>query len=414
MVLRLVLVAVEAAEDSMTLSDSMSSALRAIAANKLRSALTMLGVVIGVGSVIAMLGIGEGTKKKSLESIESMGTNMLTVISFGRGSAGASTALKDEDVELIRKTVSTVSLISGAVRSNETVKFGNQNTRTQIMGVEPQMSVIRNATKMFQGTWFVQEDDQTSARKAVLGYQVYDLLFKGENAVGATVMIKGQPFEVTGVITYKGGSGMMNADDQVYIPLSTARQRLLGRTTLDQITMMTINTEVLPYTQTKVEEALAINMRNAAGENQFRVFNQGEWIEQIETQTKLLSFLLAGIASVSLLVGGIGIMNIMLVSVTERTREIGLRKAIGAKRSGILTQFLLESVVMCVLGGAIGIALGYGATIFVASKLQVPPIVQTQAIVISFGFSAFIGLFFGLYPAMRASALQPIEALRHE
>ncbi len=408
------LVAVEAAEDSMTLSDSMSSALRAIAANKLRSALTMLGVVIGVGSVIAMLGIGEGTKKKSLESIESMGTNMLTVVSFGRGSAGASTALKDDDVELIRKTIPTVSLISGAVRSTETVKFGNQNTRTQINGVEPQMAVIRNATKMFQGAWFTLEDEQISARKVVLGYQVYDLLFNGQNAVGTTVMIKGQPFEVTGVVTYKGGSGMMNADDLVYIPLSTARQRLLGRTTLDQITMMTINTEVLPYTQTKVEEALAINLRNSAGENQFRVFNQGEWIEQIETQTKLLSFLLAGIASVSLLVGGIGIMNIMLVSVTERTREIGLRKAIGAKRSGILTQFLLESVVMCVLGGAIGIALGYCGTLVVAKQLQVPPIVQTQAIVISFGFSAFIGLFFGLYPAMRASALQPIEALRHE
>ncbi len=282
------------------------------------------------------------------------------------------------------------------------------------MGGEPEMAIVRNATRLFQGSWYTQEDEAMMNRKAVLGYQVYDTLFGGENAVGSTIMIKGQPFEVAGVIFYKGGSGFMNPDDQIYIPLSTARQRLMGRTNLDMINVMAINTEVLPFTQTEVEASLALTRRNAAGENQFRVFNQGEWIEQIETQTRLLSFLLAGIASVSLLVGGIGIMNIMLVSVTERTREIGLRKAIGAKRSGILIQFLLESVVMCVLGGGIGVALGYGATVFVAEALKVPPVVQTQAIVMAFGFSAFVGLFFGLYPALRASSLQPIEALRHE
>ncbi|HRJ27732.1 MAG TPA: ABC transporter permease [Fimbriimonadaceae bacterium] len=401
----------------MTLGDSLQSALRAISANKLRSALTTLGVVIGVGSVIAMLGIGEGTKKKSLENIEAMGTNMITVMpDWRRGSSAgmAGAALKDEDVEVIRRRVPTAKIVAGGVRSQETVKFGNRNTRTQIMGGEPEMAIVRNATRLFQGSWYTQEDEAMMNRKAVLGYQVYDTLFGGENAVGSTIMIKGQPFEVAGVIFYKGGSGFMNPDDQIYIPLSTARQRLMGRTNLDMINVMAINTEVLPFTQTEVEASLALTRRNAAGENQFRVFNQGEWIEQIETQTRLLSFLLAGIASVSLLVGGIGIMNIMLVSVTERTREIGLRKAIGAKRSGILIQFLLESVVMCVLGGGIGVALGYGATVFVAEALKVPPVVQTQAIVMAFGFSAFVGLFFGLYPALRASSLQPIEALRHE
>lgn len=401
----------------MTLGDSLQSALRAISANKLRSALTTLGVVIGVGSVIAMLGIGEGTKKKSLENIEAMGTNMITVMpDWRRGSSAgmAGAALKDEDVEVIRRRVPTAKIVAGGVRSQETVKFGNRNTRTQIMGGEPEMAIVRNATRLFQGSWYTQEDEAMMNRKAVLGYQVYDTLFGVENAVGSTIMIKGQPFEVAGVIFYKGGSGFMNPDDQIYIPLSTARQRLMGRTNLDMINVMAINTEVLPFTQTEVEASLALTRRNAAGENQFRVFNQGEWIEQIETQTRLLSFLLAGIASVSLLVGGIGIMNIMLVSVTERTREIGLRKAIGAKRSGILIQFLLESVVMCVLGGGIGVALGYGATVFVAEALKVPPVVQTQAIVMAFGFSAFVGLFFGLYPALRASSLQPIEALRHE
>jgi putative ABC transport system permease protein len=401
----------------MTVGDSFQSAIRAITANKLRSILTMLGVVIGVGSVIAMIGIGEGTKRKSLENIEVMGTNMLTVMPNwmrGGSSLGSSAgALKDEDVQDLKK-LSVVSLISGAVRGNETVKFLSRNTRTTILGCEPQMAIIRNATKMAFGTWYTPEDEALLNRKVVLGYQVYDQLFAGENPLGATVQIKGQNFEVIGVVAYKGGSGMMNADDQVYIPLKTAQRRVMGRTNLDQISIQVINTELMPLAQSMVETTLGAKRKSATGEQQFRVFNQGDWIEQIQTQTRLLGFLLAGIASVSLLVGGIGIMNIMLVSVTERTREIGLRKAIGAKREGILTQFLLESVVMCIFGGAIGIVLGCLATILVAGVLKVPPIVNTQAVVVAFGFSAMVGLFFGLYPALRASRLQPIEALRYE
>lgn len=401
----------------MTLADSFQSALRAIAANKLRSVLTMLGVVIGVGSVIAMIGIGEGTKRKSLENIEIMGTNMIMIFpNWNRGgsSLGSSaTSLKQEDVDDLAK-LPLVKLISGGVRSNETVKFLSRNTRTQIMGVEPQFAIIRNATKMLYGTWYTAEDEAMMNRKVVLGYQVYDQLFAGENPLGATVQIKGQSFEVVGVVNYKGGSGMMNADDQVYIPQKTAMKRLMGKTNIDMIYIQTVNTELMPLAQSQIEETLAQKRRSATGEAQFRVMNQGEWIEQIETQTKLLGFLLAGIASVSLLVGGIGIMNIMLVSVTERTREIGLRKAIGAQREGILTQFLLESVVMCVIGGTIGILLGAGATYFVAQALMVPPIVNPQAVLLAFGFSAMVGLFFGLYPALRASSLQPIEALRHE
>jgi len=400
----------------MTLGDSFQSAIRAISANKLRSVLTMLGVVIGVGSVIAMIGIGEGTKRKSLENIELMGTNMITIMpDWRRGSSsmGATGALKDEDVEDLKK-LPVVSLISGAVRSNETVKFLDKNTRTSIMGVEPQMAVIRNATKMLQGGWFTHEDQANDARVCVLGYQVYDTLFGGENAIGSTVKIKGQNFEVVGVINYKGGGGMMNQDDQVYIPLSTARRRLMGRTNLDQISVKGVNSDIMEYTQAQIEETLARKRKNAMGEAQFRVMNQGEWLEQIRTQSQLLGFLLAGIASVSLLVGGIGIMNIMLVSVTERTREIGLRKAIGAKREGILTQFLLESVTMCIFGGVIGVILGYGATVLVAGLLKVPPVIDIQAVLLAFGFSAMVGLVFGIYPAMRASRLQPIEALRYE
>ena len=401
----------------MTLIDSFKSALTAISANKLRSALTMLGVVIGVGSVIAMIGIGEGTKAKSVENIQAMGTNMLTVMpNWRRGgsSSGADTpTLFQEDVIKLRM-LPTIEYATGAVNQRTQVRNGNRNHNTSVLGAEPIVKKIRNAEKMHQGTWYTDADEKLGERKAVLGYTVFDELFGGENAVGASVKIKNQNFQVVGVIAYKGGGGMMNPDDQVYIPLNTAMNRLMGKTKLDMIQMKARYSDLMIVTQEEVETLLGTKRRNAAGEELFRVMNQGEWLEQLETQTRLLGFLLAGIASVSLLVGGIGIMNIMLVSVTERTREIGLRKAIGAKRPSIMAQFLLESVVMCVLGGLIGVVLGYVATRFVAALMKVPPLINVQAILLAFGFSALVGLFFGLYPAMRASRLQPIEALRHE
>lgn len=403
----------------MTIGDSFQSALRAIVANKLRSALTMLGVIIGVGSVIAMIGIGEGTKKQSLENISKMGSNMLTVMpDWRRGgmSMGGSAppTLKDEDVTDLKAQVPLIDKISGVVNGNRPVIYGSKSTQTSITGGTPEIALIRNAAKTFQGTWFTEEDNQLQRQKAVLGYQVYDQLFEGENAVGATVRIGSQNFEVVGVVEYKGGSGWRNPDDQIYVPIETAKRKLLGKTNLDQINIMASNTELMPITQTMVEEVLNRKRRNAAGESLFRVFNQGEMIEQIEQQTALLGTLLAGIASVSLLVGGIGIMNIMLVSVTERTREIGLRKAIGAKREGILTQFLLESVVMCLCGGTLGIILGSSSVVFVAKLFKVPPVINTAAILTAFVFSAAVGVFFGLYPALRASRLEPIQALRYE
>ena len=405
----------------MNFRDSVASALRAIVANKLRSFLTMLGVVIGVGSVIAMIGIGEGTKRKSLENIEVMGTNMLTVVpNWQRGNqsmgAGSATTLKDEDVAYLKRTLPQfINLISGAVNGrNVTVKFADMSYNTSVLGCEPQMATIRNATKMQYGSWFTFEDNAVLAQKAVLGYMVWDQLFHGDNPVGATIKVKGQNYEVTGVVAYKGGSGWNSPDDQIYIPLKTAQKRLLGHANIDQIVIQGVSQEILPYTQMRVEAAMAAKRHSAVGDELFRVFNQGEWIDQIQQQTQLLSFLLAGIASVSLLVGGIGIMNIMLVSVTERTREIGLRKAVGATRETILSQFLLESIVMCISGGVIGIILGYAATTIVARFLKVPPVLNVGAIALAFGFSAMVGLFFGLYPAIRASRLEPIEALRYE
>lgn len=401
----------------MTLGDSFVSAVRSIATNKLRSVLTMLGVVIGVGSVIAMIGIGEGTRRKSLEALSVMGANMITVMpDWRRGgmSGQAQVYLKDEDVDDLKKAAPLIELISGAVRGGVAVKIGNRSARTQALGCEPQMAIIRNATKMRQGQWFTYEDNEMTERKVVLGYQVYDTLFAGENALGSIVKLNGQNYEVAGVVEYKGGSGMMNPDDQVYIPIKTAQKRLFGRTNLDMISVQVKDQELMAITQKQIEDTLALKRKSAAGENQFRVFNQGEQIEQVQQQSKLLGYLLAGIASVSLLVGGIGIMNIMLVSVTERTREIGLRKAIGARAEGILTQFLLESVVMCLLGGTIGVLLGVVAIKLISKALLVPPIVSAQAVFVAFTFSVLVGVFFGLYPAIRASRLQPIEALRYE
>lgn len=402
----------------MTFSDSFVSALRAVLSNKLRSILTILGVVIGVGSVIAMIGIGEGTKRKSLENIEVMGSNMITVMpNFMRGNMGGGSAnatLKDEDVEDLKKNVPLIAEISGGVRGGSTVKFGNRSVQTSVIGCEPQMAIIRNATKMLQGNWYTKVDEETTERKCVLGWQVYDQLFGQENAIGTTVKVKGQNFEVVGVVAYKGGSGFMNPDDSIYVPLKTAQKRLMGRTTLDYISLKATYTDLMPKTQAMIEDTLAIKRSSATGENQFRVFNQGDMIEQIQTQSRLLSTLLAGIAGVSLIVGGIGIMNIMLVSVTERTREIGLRKALGAKRESILIQFLFESVVMCVLGGAIGILLGTVTVNMISKTLQVAPVINIVAVLTAFLFSVMIGVFFGLYPAMRASRLLPIEALRHD
>ncbi len=403
----------------MTFSDSFQSAIRAIGANKLRSALTMLGVIIGVGSVIAMIGIGEGTKKQSLDNISKMGSNMLTVMpNWRRGGqsmgAGAPPSLQEEDVQDLVAQVPLIKNITGVVSGNRPIIYGGKSTQTSVTGGKPEIAIIRNATKMYQGGWYTYEDNELQRQKVVLGYQVYDDLFQGENAIGATVRIGSQNFEVVGVIEYKGGSGWRNPDDQVYIPLETAKRKLLGKDKLDQINIEASNTDLMTITQIQVEEVLNRKRKNAAGESLFRVFNQGEMIEQMQEQTALLGTLLAGIASVSLLVGGIGIMNIMLVSVTERTREIGLRKAIGAKREGILTQFLLESVVMCLIGGALGILFGSLGVYGVAKLFKVPPIINPTSITTAFLFSAAVGVFFGLYPAMRASRLEPIQALRFE
>jgi putative ABC transport system permease protein len=408
----------------MNFGDSLVSAIRAVLANKLRSALTMLGVVIGVGSVIAMIGIGEGTKQKSLAELEIMGSNRITVTpNWQRGrAAGASASastLRLEDVDRIKSRVPLIKHITGVVSSRwmgqSTIKFKANVKRTAVTGALPNIQEIENARRLLAGRFYNEEDEALQNKVIVLGYQVYEDLFGTDNAIGASVRVNNQNFEVIGVVDYKGGSGFNNPDDSAYIPLSTAQNRLLGmKDRFSMITMSADSSDLLPLTQSMVEDVLYETRRSASGEELFRVFNQAETLQAIQTQSALLSILLAGIASVSLLVGGIGIMNIMMVSVTERTKEIGLRKAIGASRESILAQFLLEAVVMCLLGGLAGILLGYFSTNLVAAKFEVPPVFSMTAVGMAFGFAAAVGIFFGIYPAYRASSLQPIEALRYE
>jgi putative ABC transport system permease protein len=401
----------------MKLGDSFDTAVRAIMANKLRSVLTMLGVIIGVGSVITMIGIGEGTRQASIEELQKRGTNMISIVpNWDRGRAGGSQVrLTLEDVDKIKERVPSVELASGAIMDRGTfVQNDANNFRANLMGVEPEMAIIRNATDMHSGTWFNEEDNENLEQKVVLGYTVYEELFGEEPAVHSSIKVNGRNFEVVGVVDFKGGDGWMNPDEEIYIPLNTAMKRVRDTDRIEFISAMAMDSSILLVTQKEIERVLNQGRFSRPDQELFRVFNQEEDLAEIEQQSDLLGKLLAGIASVSLLVGGIGIMNIMLVSVTERTREIGLRKAIGAKRHTILAQFLFESVVMCVMGGAIGIAAGYFAVDFVAGALQVPPIVNTEAVTIAFIFSAVVGLFFGLWPAISASKLQPIEALRHE
>jgi putative ABC transport system permease protein len=321
--------------------------------------------------------------------------------------------LKEEDVEDIRQRVSTVKNVSGEVRTRVSIKYGSINETTQVTGGLPEISEIRNV-RLKEGRFFTKDENLVSAKVVVLGYDVYDRLFDGGSAVGATVRINNQDFEVVGVAAFKGGGGFMNPDDMVYVPIETAITRLQRRNTLSSISVQAVDSALMPYTLEQVQSTLARKRKSASGEELFRAFNQGELIETAEEQSRILSLLLAGVASVSLLVGGIGIMNIMLVSVTERTREIGLRKALGATRDALLSQFLLESVALCLAGGVIGILGGIASVRFVAGLMKVPPIVSPSGVAIAFGFAALVGIFFGFYPAYLASKLQPIEALRSD
>jgi putative ABC transport system permease protein len=398
-------------------------AFRALSRNKLRSLLTALGIIIGVACVVATIGIGEGARLQAENQLKSLGTNFLmifpgtTTSSGARAGWGSSSRLSGDDVEALKREVETVAYVSATIRTVAQVIYGNQNWSTSIQGGEVDWPFIRS-WNLAQGQFFTDQDNRSASKVCVLGQTVKANLFGDEDPIGKTIRIKNIPFKVVGVLEPKGGSTMgQDQDDIVIAPYETVRKKIMGTTAVGAILASAASNELVPRAQEEITALLRQRHRinKAAGQDDdFMIRSQTEMLRQAEEQSRTMSALLWSIAGVSLLVGGIGIMNIMLVSVTERTREIGVRMAIGAKGGDIRAQFLVEAVVLAITGGAVGIGLGIGIQRTVARFAGWPVSVQPQAIWLAFVFSALVGITFGFYPALKASRLDPIEALRYE
>ncbi|HSA93792.1 MAG TPA: ABC transporter permease [Terriglobales bacterium] len=397
-------------------------ALRALARNKMRSSLTMLGIIIGVGAVIAMVGLGQGAQQQVQEQIAAMGSNMLFV---GSGTVnrsglrmgwGQTKTLVYEDMQAILRECPAVAAAAPGTMTSAQVVFENDNWNTRITGTEPQYFEIRNWAFQ-EGTSFTQEDVQASTNVAVIGETVRKNLFGAVDPVGQTIRIKNLPFKVVGVLATKGQSAAMgdDQDDIIVVPLTTHQKKLTGDTWLRFIMVSAVSRQASYTAQQQIQSLLRDRHRIRPGQDDdFMVRNLADMADLANQASRVMTLLLASIASVSLLVGGIGIMNIMLVSVTERTREIGIRMAIGATEQDVQRQFLIEAVVLSMIGGAVGIALGVGSSLLITNTLGWPVLVSPLAIVIAVVFSVAVGIFFGFYPARKAALLDPIEALRYE
>ncbi|KKM95660.1 hypothetical protein LCGC14_1186020, partial [marine sediment metagenome] len=397
-------------------------AYRGLVANKLRSLLTMLGIIIGVGAVVAMISIGTGAQESATESIRGLGSNILFISpgspggGFGgaRGAQGTQETLTLKDAEAIDENINAAKNISPEFTSREQVIFKKQNTNTSIVGATSTYEDVHNF-HVETGSFINESDERVTKRVAVLGVNVVAELFGEGTAVGQTIKIKNVHFKVIGIMEEKGQSGFQNLDDQIFIPLSAAQKRLFGAKHLSTISIQATSEAVMDQASTDIEALLLKRHKiDNADEADFRIRNQAEILDTIGQVTGILTTLLGGVAAISLLVGGIGIMNIMLVSVTERTREIGLRKAVGAKKRDILAQFLIESVLLSLLGGAIGLGLGWAGSVLIARIGGWPSIISLNSVLLAFFFAVAIGIFFGVWPARRASKLNPIEALRFE
>jgi putative ABC transport system permease protein len=408
----------------MTLWQSFLEALESLSSNKMRSALTILGIVIGVAAVIAMVSVGRGAQNTITDSIQGIGTNLLFVIRGGAEDVRNPKPITLGDAEAIADPFQapSVGAVAPALQGSAEITFGGESTTTSLMGVTPDYAYVRNY-QVAEGEFITEEHMLGQASVVLLGPEVAKTLFgRTEGLVGETVRIEGQPFRVIGVLESKGGSGFSNVDDQAFVPFSTAQARLIRRSTRDRVDMLivsAVDAESVPAASEEIAQILRSRHRTAIGADDFTILTQEDFLDVAGTITNVLTIFLGGIAAISLLVGGIGIMNIMLVSVTERTREIGLRKAVGAHKSDILIQFLTESSVLSLIGGLIGIALGWAIAMIVgqianANDAPINPTIGLDIVLIATIFSTAVGLFFGLYPANRAANLEPVEALRYE
>ncbi len=405
----------------MILFATFKMSVRALRRNLLRTLLTMLGIIIGVGSVIAMVSIGNGAKAQVEAQIASMGQNVILILSgnVSRGGFsmgfGSAPSLTKEDFAALRREVSNISGVSPEVRSFAQVAVGNQNNNVQVQGVSEDYVDIR-AWPVAQGANFTESDVRNAGKVALIGQTTAKSLFGDADAVGQVMRIKNAPYVVVGVLTAKGMNMMGNdQDDIVLIPYTSAMVRLSGGTAFRSFLVQATSPELLTDAQSQITDLLRQRHRIGIGkDDDFIVRTQQEIAEMATSTSKVMTVLLGSIAGVSLLVGGIGIMNIMLVSVTERTREIGLRMAVGARNRDILSQFLIEAVTLSLAGGLIGIGLGVGGARAVSANFGWTTLVSPDSILLAFAFSAFIGVFFGFYPARKAARLDPIEALRYE
>jgi len=405
----------------MRISSTVNVAFRALRRNKLRSVLTALGIIIGVAAVIAMVGIGNGAKAEVEAQIASLGQNVILIFSGSTTSSGIRTGwgnagtLKIEDAEAIRREVPGVVAVSEEVRSTSQVAAGNQNWLTQVLGESADYLDIRQ-WQLADGASFTPQDVRSANKVCVIGRTTATQVFGNDDPVGQVLRVKNVPFVVVGVLTAKGLSALgSDQDDVVIMPYTSAMKRVIGGTTLRNINVQVGDARQLAAAQQQIVSLLRQRHNIRAGkDDDFTVRGQQEIADMATAQSKTMTVLLGAIAGVSLIVGGIGIMNIMLVSVTERTREIGVRLAVGAHGRDILTQFLIEAVALSSVGGLIGIAFGVGASKVLSMYQNWPTLISVTSIVLSFLFSAAVGIFFGFYPARKAAALDPIEALRYE
>lgn len=408
----------------MNILPAIIEALESLSSNKLRSGLTIIGIVIGVAAVIAIISIGRGAENTITGSIQGIGTNLLFVFRGGSEEVRNPQPLTLGDAEAMGDSFQAPSVagVAPMLRGQAKVSAAGETTTTQVEGVTPQYSTVRNLG-VTEGEFITEEHLIGEASVVLLGTEVADTLFgRSVGLVGETVRVEGRPFRVIGILESKGASGFSNEDDRIIIPMTTAQTRLIRRATRDRVDMIIVqanSAELVPQAAEEVSQILRTRHRTEIGADDFTVLTQQDFLATAQTITNVLTIFLGGIAAISLLVGGIGIMNIMLVSVTERTREIGLRKALGARKVDILVQFLTESSLLSMFGGLIGIGLGAAISFVVgriaeAQNTPIDPSIGIDTVLLATLFSTAVGLFFGLYPANRAANLEPVEALRYE